>query len=145
MPPVFLRATQDRALRLFIILAVNRRFASSNLARSGSRRSTPPCQLGDCAWITAYSEVIRLDDKRGYRTSEISPQHVGSPFLGNCAFAVHSAYRGVRFTDRQSVGRRYESFALHQLFQRVSSFRSVQPQELCPILCHVQLKIHSAD
>jgi hypothetical protein len=33
MAPFFVQATPDRALRLFIVSAVNRRVASSNLAR----------------------------------------------------------------------------------------------------------------
>ena len=44
------------------------------------------------------------------------------------------------FTERQSVGRRHESGAVYQSFQRVSSSGLSHPWNMCPILCPIRLR-----
>jgi hypothetical protein len=57
---------------------------------------------------------FHLSGNSTYLTSEIStPRRPAHPSVGNCEPAVYFAYRGERFTDRQSVGWRPESDTIH--------------------------------
>jgi hypothetical protein len=69
---------------IYALSLFNKRFAINKVLswKLANRRCDPPCQLCGCAWITAHSEAIHLDDKRGYRTSAQLLKHA-KPFVGS--------------------------------------------------------------